>query len=220
MQGAPRKRFQSGSGGGGSSSSGGGGRGSGEGGALTPRIPSATNLADADAAACAGPGPRREPAADAPAGHGRRSSCAGAAAEAAAPPGQPHAERSIYEVWTERKRYMLLCLMSFATFLVPFSDTVYLPALSVIQRELETTQTLVGPARAPASRWQESLRASACGPSIGSCPLSWMARARRCWECVGVGLVRPLSAASLPPELRQRGRWVPLPALPRRWPPP
>jgi len=38
---------------------------------------------------------------------------------------------------------MLLGLMSFATFLVPFSDTVYLPALSVIQHDLGTTPTLV-----------------------------------------------------------------------------
>lgn len=30
-------------------------------------------------------------------------------------------ERSIYESWSERKRYMLLCLMSCSTFLVPFS---------------------------------------------------------------------------------------------------
>jgi hypothetical protein len=52
-------------------------------------------------------------------------------------------ERSIYDSWTERKRYMLLGLMSFATFLVPFSDTVYLPSLSVIQRDLGTTPTLV-----------------------------------------------------------------------------
>ncbi|GBF97583.1 hypothetical protein Rsub_10719 [Raphidocelis subcapitata] len=134
MQGTPRKRFPSGSGGG----SGGSGDGS-----LTPRTPSATHPHDAAAAPCAGPGPAKDPA-SAPAGPARRSSCAGAADEAApAPAAPPLVERSIYEVWTERKRYMLLCLMSFATFLVPFSDTVYLPALSVIQRELGTTQTLM-----------------------------------------------------------------------------
>jgi len=52
-------------------------------------------------------------------------------------------QRSIYESWTEPKRYVLLGLMSFATFLVPFSDTVYLPAMNVIQRDLNTTATLV-----------------------------------------------------------------------------
>jgi MFS family permease len=38
---------------------------------------------------------------------------------------------------------VLLLLMSFATFLVPFSDTVYLPALSSIQQDLQTTATLM-----------------------------------------------------------------------------
>jgi hypothetical protein len=52
-------------------------------------------------------------------------------------------QRSIYESWTTRKRYTLLGLMSFATFLVPFSDTVYLPAMNVIQKDLKTTATLV-----------------------------------------------------------------------------
>ncbi|KIY93653.1 putative MFS-type transporter ydgK [Monoraphidium neglectum] len=52
-------------------------------------------------------------------------------------------ERSIYDTWTDRKRYTLLGLMSFATFLVPFSDTVYLPSLTVIQKDLNTTATLM-----------------------------------------------------------------------------
>lgn len=52
-------------------------------------------------------------------------------------------QRSIYDSWTEGKRYLLLILMSFATFLVPFSDTVFLPSLNVIQKDLNTTATLM-----------------------------------------------------------------------------
>ncbi|GBF94820.1 MFS general substrate transporter [Raphidocelis subcapitata] len=52
-------------------------------------------------------------------------------------------QRSIYDSWTMPKRYTLLGLMSFATFLVPFSDTVYLPAMAVIEKDLKTTSTLM-----------------------------------------------------------------------------
>jgi hypothetical protein len=85
-------------------------------------------------AGAAAPAPATAPA---PSGGGSKGGSAGGAAA--------HPERSIYDVWTSRKRYMLLGLMSFATFLVPYSDTVYLPALSVIQKDLGTTATLVRP---------------------------------------------------------------------------
>ncbi|KAI8466824.1 MAG: major facilitator superfamily domain-containing protein [Monoraphidium minutum] len=91
-----------------------------------------------------------DPAAPAAAGAQRAQAAAGASASGqaggAALGGEGPAiieERSIYSSWSERRRHFILLLMSLSTFLVPFSETVYLPALSIIERELNTTATLM-----------------------------------------------------------------------------
>ena len=50
---------------------------------------------------------------------------------------------SIYSVRTNLKRNLILAAVSLTAFLLPFCDTVYLPALNAIQKEFNTTQTLV-----------------------------------------------------------------------------
>lgn len=64
------------------------------------------------------------------------------------PPSRPSSpssppQRSIYDAWTQPRRVSLLALMSVATFVVPYADTVFIPSLAAIQSDLRTTQTLV-----------------------------------------------------------------------------
>ncbi|CAF3179431.1 unnamed protein product [Rotaria socialis] len=50
---------------------------------------------------------------------------------------------SIYDIRTSLRRKVILGVVSAAAFLLPFCDTIYLPALSTIQKDLNTTTTLV-----------------------------------------------------------------------------
>ena len=50
---------------------------------------------------------------------------------------------SIYNVRTNLKRNLILVAASFVAFLLPFCDTVYLPALNTIGNDLNTSETLV-----------------------------------------------------------------------------
>ncbi|KAF6260879.1 major facilitator superfamily domain-containing protein [Scenedesmus sp. NREL 46B-D3] len=50
---------------------------------------------------------------------------------------------SIYDLMSPRRRHSTLLVAAFASMLVPFSDTVYLPALQVIQADLATSPQLV-----------------------------------------------------------------------------
>lgn len=52
-------------------------------------------------------------------------------------------EVSIYNVRTKFKRNLLLVAASLVGFILPFCDTIYLPALNDIEKDLSTTQTLV-----------------------------------------------------------------------------
>ncbi|KAI8475207.1 MAG: major facilitator superfamily domain-containing protein [Monoraphidium minutum] len=49
---------------------------------------------------------------------------------------------SIYDVRSVKRRYVLLFLMACANCLLPISDTIYLPALVSIERDLNTTATM------------------------------------------------------------------------------
>eukprot|EP00877_Chromochloris_zofingiensis_P010563 jgi/Chrzof1/5760/Cz16g14240.t1 len=51
--------------------------------------------------------------------------------------------KSIYDLHTRRHRYMILFVASFSSILLPFSDTIYLPALSAVEADLNTNAALV-----------------------------------------------------------------------------
>ena len=52
-------------------------------------------------------------------------------------------EISIYSIRTKLQRNLILLILSMIAFLLPFCDTIYLPALTIIKEELSTTDTLV-----------------------------------------------------------------------------
>ncbi|CAF3367619.1 unnamed protein product [Rotaria socialis] len=52
-------------------------------------------------------------------------------------------EISIYDVRSHRKRNVLLAALAMIAFLLPFCDTIYLPVLNDIVRDLKTSNTLV-----------------------------------------------------------------------------
>jgi multidrug resistance protein len=52
-------------------------------------------------------------------------------------------EISIYDVFSEFQRRIILCCMLFAVILLPFSDTVYLPAIDTIANDLKTSDTII-----------------------------------------------------------------------------
>lgn len=73
--------------------------------------------------------------------------------------------RSIYESWTTRKRYTLLCLMSFATFLVPFSGEcararAWCARAGVARRGSASVESRQHP---PCTRQRASARLAGCG---------------------------------------------------------
>uniref|UniRef100_A0A383WB59 Major facilitator superfamily (MFS) profile domain-containing protein n=1 Tax=Tetradesmus obliquus TaxID=3088 RepID=A0A383WB59_TETOB len=51
--------------------------------------------------------------------------------------------KSIFQLYSNRQRALILAIVSLASVLVPLSDTVYLPALQPIQQEFATSQQLV-----------------------------------------------------------------------------
>jgi hypothetical protein len=51
-------------------------------------------------------------------------------------------QNSIYDIRTQKERYVILLVVSFASILLPFSDTIYLPALESLTQDLNTTATL------------------------------------------------------------------------------
>eukprot|EP00877_Chromochloris_zofingiensis_P010564 jgi/Chrzof1/5761/Cz16g14250.t1 len=53
------------------------------------------------------------------------------------------ATTSIYDLHTRRHRYTVLFVASFASILLPFSDTIYLPALTTVEADLNTSAALV-----------------------------------------------------------------------------
>eukprot|EP00877_Chromochloris_zofingiensis_P005829 jgi/Chrzof1/15247/UNPLg00640.t1 len=50
---------------------------------------------------------------------------------------------SIYDLHTTRQRYVVLFVASVCSMLLPFSDTIYLPALTVLEADLKTSAALV-----------------------------------------------------------------------------
>ncbi|GAX74294.1 hypothetical protein CEUSTIGMA_g1743.t1 [Chlamydomonas eustigma] len=50
---------------------------------------------------------------------------------------------SIYSVWTKLERYSILLVVAIASLMVPFCDTIYLPALPDIATDLKATDTEV-----------------------------------------------------------------------------
>eukprot|EP00878_Enallax_costatus_P011335 GHUV01011836.1.p1 GENE.GHUV01011836.1~~GHUV01011836.1.p1 ORF type:complete len:533 (+),score=142.22 GHUV01011836.1:700-2298(+) len=53
------------------------------------------------------------------------------------------AARSVYDLQTKRKQYLILLAAAVASILVPFTDTIYLPALQAVGRDLSASQDLV-----------------------------------------------------------------------------
>ncbi|CAF1624666.1 unnamed protein product, partial [Didymodactylos carnosus] len=51
--------------------------------------------------------------------------------------------RSIYDLYSPRKRNIMLFAVCALAILSPLSDTIYLPALPVIQKDLHTSYALV-----------------------------------------------------------------------------
>jgi hypothetical protein len=51
-------------------------------------------------------------------------------------------QNSIYDFRTQKEKYIILLVVSFASLLLPFSDTIYLPALVSLTEDLNTTATL------------------------------------------------------------------------------
>ena len=49
---------------------------------------------------------------------------------------------SIYDVLGPRKQQLVLLVAASVSLMLPFSDTVYLPALNALQRDLQTTASL------------------------------------------------------------------------------
>lgn len=49
----------------------------------------------------------------------------------------------IYDMYTTRQKTMILAAGGLVSMLTPFTDTIYLPALSSVQRDLRTTAPLV-----------------------------------------------------------------------------
>jgi hypothetical protein len=104
-----------------------------------------------------------------------------AATAAAAEAGAPQ-QRSIYDMYTSRKRWTILLAISFAAVLAPFSDTIYLPALTVVASSLNTTIEMATtsvsiymcapphpPAAAPPCAPQPALESlNNAGPTAGS----------------------------------------------------
>ena len=52
-------------------------------------------------------------------------------------------EISVYDVRTKLQRHLILAALSVIAFLLPFCDTIYLPALDAIKEDLKTSDTLV-----------------------------------------------------------------------------
>ncbi|CAF4241065.1 unnamed protein product, partial [Adineta steineri] len=50
---------------------------------------------------------------------------------------------SIYDIYTNQRRLLILILLSLAGIVLPFSDTVYLPALAEIEHDLHASTVLV-----------------------------------------------------------------------------
>lgn len=81
--------------------------------------------------------------------HSPAASSAGTGADAAAvvvvpmPTGEHGTgPRSIYSLWSRRRRGIILATVSLAAVLVPLTDVIILPALTIIQHDLKTTQEL------------------------------------------------------------------------------
>ncbi|GAX83188.1 hypothetical protein CEUSTIGMA_g10614.t1 [Chlamydomonas eustigma] len=52
-------------------------------------------------------------------------------------------EKSFYDIYTERQRYTILLIVAVAAIMVPFCDTIYLPALQAIESDLDASSSLV-----------------------------------------------------------------------------
>ncbi|UJR11336.1 hypothetical protein I4U23_015517 [Adineta vaga] len=50
---------------------------------------------------------------------------------------------SIYDIRTNRRRLLILIMLAFSGLILPFCDTVYLPALAQLEHDLKTSTTLV-----------------------------------------------------------------------------
>jgi len=53
------------------------------------------------------------------------------------------ASSSIYELISNRKRYAILVAVAIGSILVPFTDTIYLPALQAVGKDLQADASLV-----------------------------------------------------------------------------